>query len=462
MILSHDNADNTVEPWITLWRNAVLKEHPAATNLPDIEANLQAEISKLTSIGLNPQEAFGVALGRIAANHPDSNAYLATWATVTLGHQPQAYSRRSLIVRESFFVFWLAIIAALVFKVPVLFGTEIYPEDTEPNAAPDLFYFRNLSFFVFPFLSGYFLWKRNASFKTTSAIVTSFALGLLFTNIYPFKGAGSTEVITVVHIPIFLWAIVGASYMSGDWHSIPKRLGFIRFSGELFIYYTLIALGGGIFTLLTALLFASIGIDTEIFIFNWLLPCGAIGAAIIATGLVESGHSPIGTIAPTLSKAFTPLFAAMLLIFLIAIILTGNDIQAQRETLIVIDLLLVLVTGLIIYNVSARKAQDPTGLFDILQVVLIITALVIDVIMLIAIASRIIEFGLSPNKVAALGENIILFIHLAGSAWITLHRYFMKRKPFEELITWHMYYLSVLPAWSLCVVVLFPPIFDYI
>ena len=125
----------------------------------------------------------------------------------------------------------------------------------------------------------------------------------------------------------------------------------------------------------------------------------------------------------------------MLLIFLIAIILTGNDIRAQRETLIVIDLLLVLVTGLIIYNVSARNAQDPTGLFDILQVVLIITALVIDVIMLIAIASRIIEFGLSPNKVAALGENIILFIHLAGSAWITIRRGLMHRKPFEQLIT---------------------------
>ena len=54
-------------------------------------------------------------------------------------------------------------------------------------------------------------------------------------------------------------------------------MDFIRFSGELFIYYVLIALGGGVLTAFMVVLFESIGIDPEPFIESWLLPCGAAG-----------------------------------------------------------------------------------------------------------------------------------------------------------------------------------------
>ena len=43
-------------------------------------------------------------------------------------------------------------------------------------------------------------------------------------------------------------------------------MDFVRFSGELFIYYVLIALGGGVLTAFTVVMFNAIGIDPEPFI----------------------------------------------------------------------------------------------------------------------------------------------------------------------------------------------------
>src|SRR5687767_15574446 len=61
------------------------------------------------------------------------------------------------------------------------------------------------------------------------------------------------------------------------------RSDFIRFSGELFIYYVLIALGGGVLTAFMAMIFRAIGINVGPFIGSWLLPCGAAGAFVVAS-----------------------------------------------------------------------------------------------------------------------------------------------------------------------------------
>ena len=52
--------------------------------------------------------------------------------------------------------------------------------------------------------------------------------------------------------------------------------------GELFIYYVLIAVGGGVFTAFMAMLFEAIGIGPESF-FGWVVPCGAAGAVLVAS-----------------------------------------------------------------------------------------------------------------------------------------------------------------------------------
>ena len=138
---------------------------------------------------------------------------------------------------EAIAVLALATAAALAIKAPELFGVSLV-DDSE-------FYARNVSLFVLPLLAGYFVWKRGFDLARTFWLALAFAAAAVFANVFPFERTGATELLTALHLPIALWVVVGAAYAGERWRSSGARMEFVRFSGELFIYYVLIALGGG-------------------------------------------------------------------------------------------------------------------------------------------------------------------------------------------------------------------------
>src|SRR6185436_17849914 len=147
--------------------------------------------------------------------------------------------------------------------------------------------------------------------------------------------------------------------------------------------------------------------------------------------------------------------------FLATVLWTGRGVDIERNVLIAFDLLLMVVLGLLLYSVSARDPRSAPGAFDVVQVVLVISALLADGVALWAIAGRITEFGFSPNRVAALGENVILLVNLAWSAVLYL-RFLRRRGSFSSLEKWQTDYLPVYGAWAAMVAILFPPLFRYI
>ncbi|GAB4292237.1 MAG: hypothetical protein Kow0067_19010 [Coriobacteriia bacterium] len=165
--------------------------------------------------------------------------------------------------------------------------------------------------------------------------------------------------------------------------------------------------------------------------------------------------------APVLTRLFTPLFAVALIAFLGTALVTGRGVDVDRGVLIAFDLLLVVVLGLLLYSVSARDPEAPPGFFDVLQIILVISALAADAVALWAIASRITEFGFTPNRVAALGENIILLANLGWSA-VLYARFMRGRGTFAALERWQTDYLYVYAGWAAIVVVAFPPLFGYV
>jgi hypothetical protein len=222
----------------------------------------------------------------------------------------------------------------------------------------------------------------------------------------------------------------------------------------------LIALGGGVLTGFMAMTFQAIGIDIEPFFESWLLPCGAAGALVVASWLVEAKQSVIENMAPVLTHLFTPLFAAALVTFLGTLLWTGRGVDIERNVLIAFDLLLVVVLGLLLYSISARDPRSPPGAFDVMQVVLLISALLADAVALWAIAVRISEFGFTPNRVAALGENVILLVNLAWSAVLYI-RFLRGPGSFSTLERWQTDYVPVYALWAAMVVIVFPPLFGY-
>jgi hypothetical protein len=405
--------------------------------------------------GLATDEAFLVAVKRMGELDALSREFALEhserlWKQLVVASdsgQTRADARTDGIV-----AFALAVAAAVLVKMPVLFGF-----DLNHDAG---FYARNLAFFVLPLLAGYFVWKRRLTTSTVRWLAAAFVAAGVFANVYPFVPQGHTEALTALHLPIALWMSVGIAYAGGRWSQVAGRMDFIRFSGELFIYYVLIALGGGAFTAFMAMLFRAIGIDPKPF-FEWVLPCGAAGAVLVASWLVEGKQSVIENMAPVLTRLFTPLFAALLLTFLGTVLWTGRGIDISRDVLIAFDLLLVVVLGLLLYSVSARDPQSPPATFDVVQVVLVISALLADAVALWAIAARISEFGFSPNRVAALGENLILLVNLAWAAVLYI-RFLRKRGSFASVERWLTNYVPVYVVWAAIVVIVFPPLFRYL
>jgi hypothetical protein len=452
-------ADRPLEDQIAQWR-AFVRRRPAlqGPDVEELEGHLRDQLAALTEAGLAGDEAFLVAVKRMGSLDALSREFARAhserlWKQLVVA--PDAAEESASATRaETLVVLSLAIAAALAVKMPALFGLQFH------EGGDLFFYARNASLFVLPLLTFYFLWKRKSPIVSGLWLALPFAAAAVFANIYPFPSGSDTEVLTVLHLPIALWLAVGVAYVGARWFADARRMDFVRFSGELFIYYVLIALGGGVFTGFTMMMFNAIGINAGWLAGRWLIPCGAAGAVIIGSWLVEAKQSVIENMAPVLTRLFTPLFTILLLVFLATMAWTGSPINVEREVLIGFDLLLVLVVGLVLYAASARDPQAAPGLFDGLQLLLVVSALAVDGVALAAIAARISEFGFTPNRVAALGENLILLVNLAWSAWLYA-RFLRGRGSFAALERWQIAYLPVYSIWAALVVILFPLAFDY-
>ncbi|OFW04922.1 MAG: hypothetical protein A3I61_17110 [Acidobacteria bacterium RIFCSPLOWO2_02_FULL_68_18] len=447
-----------IEEQIAQWRAYLRRRRVIeGPDVEELEDRLRDQIAALIAAGLAGDEAFLVAVKRMGGFDALSREFVREhsdrlWQQLVLAPAadagPPGEARREALVVTS-----LAIAAAVAVKVPALFGLRFGGADMP-------FYARNASLFVLPLLTAYFAWKRGLDVTGRASLALAFGAAAVAANVFRFGAGSRTEVLLALHLPIALWLLVGVAYAGEQRFASGRWMDFVRFSGELFIYYVLIALGGGVLTAFTMMMFDSIEMNAAWFAEGWLVPCGAMGAVIVGSWLVEAKQGVIENMAPVLTRLFTPLFIVVLLAFLATMAWTRSPIDVEREVLIGFDLLLVLVVGLVLYAASARDPHAPPGLFDRLQLLLVVSALAVDAVALTAVSSRISEFGFTPNRVAALGENLILLVNLAWSAWLYA-RFLRGGGPFVALERWQVAYLPVYSVWAAFVVAAFPPLFAY-
>jgi len=450
--------DEALESQLAQWRQYVQARRELQTaDADELEDHLRGSVDELVAAGLSADEAFLVAVKRMGSLDELSREFAREhserlWKQLVLTGEASGPVADTRSRRDLWAMVLCAAGAALSFKLPALFGMSL-----DDDAA---FYVPNFTLFTLPWLAGFLAWRRQASRPLIAIVAGLFVLGAIAANAYPLDDSSQSLVVTSVHLPIALWLVVGLAYVADDWRSSRRRMDFIRFTGEWFVYFVLMALGGGVLTAFLFGTFQAIGIVPEEFISQWLLPCGAMAAVIVAGWLVEAKQSVVENIAPVLTRLFTPLFTAALLAFLVAVVWTSNGIDVEREALILFNLLLIVVLGLLLYSMSARDPLAPPGLFDKLQLALVASALAIDVLVLLEITGRIAEYGTTPNKAAAIGENVILLANLAWSAWLLL-TFLRGRTPFATLERWQTGYLPVYAAWAWIVVLVFPPLFSF-
>lgn len=448
-----------LEERIAQWREFVSRRDAIARDVDELESHLRDQIDGLQASGLAPDEAFLIAVKRMGRLDELSKEFAREhserlWKQLVMPDAaPQASDPRSL---------WLALGLAVGAALAVRLAAVLLPG----GATGALI---NASVLVLPFLAIHFLVRRRASAVTTVAVLVPFAITAVVLNAYPFAPDGMTQALSAMHAVVAMWLVVGIAYAGGDWRSGRARMDFIRFSGEWLVYYALIALGGAVITAITLGVFGSIGIDAQPFVGEWLLPCGAAGAVLIAAWLVEAKQSVVENIAPVLTKVFTPLFTLLLLALIGAWIVQGVTASSEgtivvfgeRDLLIIFDVTVIFALALLLYSLSARDPLQPPGWFDRLQIVLLASVLVVDVLVLVSMVGRIAEYGSSPNKLASLGLNVILLVNLVGATWLQA-RFVFGRKRFAALESWQTAFLPVYLAWTAIVVAIFPVIFGYV
>jgi len=448
-----------LEAQFAQWRQYVLRRKELQpVDADELEDHLRGSVDQLVAVGLSPDEAFLVAVKRMGSLDELSREFAREhserlWKQLVLTADAGSEAADTRSRRDLWAMVACAAGAVVSVKVPALFGLSFEDDGS--------FYARNFTLFALPWLAAFLAWRRNARRPLIAALVALFALGAVAANAYSLSDKSQSIVVTSIHLPIALWLVVGLAYVADDWRSFRRRMDFIRFTGEWLIYLVLMALGGGVLSAFLFNTFRAIGILPQEFISHWLVPCGAAAAFVVAGWLVEAKQSVVENIAPVLTRLFTPLFTAALLAFLVAVVLTSNGIDLDREALILFDLLLVVVLALLLYSLSARDPLAPPGPFDKLQLALVVSALAIDVLVLLEITGRITEYGGTPYKAAALGENVILLVNLAWSAWLLL-TFIRRRTPFASLERWQTGYLPVYAAWAWIVVLVFPPLFGYV
>lgn len=445
--------DAELEAQIDRWRGYVQRRQAISpADLDELEDHLREQIADRRTTGLDDEEAFLVAIKRMGNLDAISREFARE-------HSDRLWKQLVLVPegpddagappwRELAVVLALAAGAGVAVKAGLTWLGD--------GAALG----RNLGLLVFPFLAAYFAWKRRLTAHVAASLLVPFAALAVVLNVYPFAPGGSTELLAALHAPVILWLLAGVAYVGGRWRSDSRRMDFVRFTGELAIYYTLLALGGAVLTGLTFAALQVVGTDFEPVLEAWLLPFAVPGALVVAAWLVEAKQNVVENIAPVLTRVFTPLTIAMLLTLLAVLTAAGGLADVDRDLLILMDAILVLVLCLLLYSISARDSLAPPGLFDALQLVLVVAALAVDAVMLTAMLTRIAEFGSSPNKIAALGLNLLLLVHLIRAAWLTIG-FLRRRRPFTALERWQTRYLPVYGAWAAVVVLAFPPAFGF-
>ena len=443
----------SVESQIAEWR-AYVENAPGVNghDVDELEDHLRHQIGELNAVGLTADEAFLVAVKRMGDLDNLSREFAREhsgrlWKQLILSGDDEP-ARSSSGWLETLVV---AVAAAVVVQVARLAAD--FP-DEEPTWLA-----RNITLFVLPFLAGYFARRRQLDVRGWVLTAAPFVLAALLVNLYPYGADSATEALVALHLPVVLWFVVAYPYMGGTLRSHERRMDFVRFTGEWFIYYVLIALGGGVLMGLTAAILEPTEIDPEQ-IAVWVLPSGAAGAVIVAAWLVESKQRVVENMAPVLTMLFTPLFAVMLACAAVVYAVTGLGGAFDRELLSVFDALLVVVLALVLYGMSAREPSTSPGWMDGIQLVAVVSALALDVMVLGAMVARIGEFGFTPNRTAALGLNLVLLVNLAGAAWLSA-RFLRRRSTLHRLERWQTTYLPVFAVWAAMVVVVLPPVFGF-
>ena len=350
---------------------------------------------------------------------------------------------------ELFYVFIGCLIAGLIAKLPSFF-----------SISEDFFYPRNIGFIIFPVLIAYFAWKNKLPKFFTSTLIGITGLCLVYINSLPDLQESDTLILACIHLPLLLWIILGTTFSEKNSFNLYLPLKFLRFNGDTAVMMAVLAIAGGLLTGITFALFSLIGIQIESFFENYILVFGLPALPILASYLTKTNPQLVNKVSPIVAKLFSPVLLLVLIVYLVAIIYSGKDPYNDREFLLIFNILLIGVMALIFFSIAESYNKGKIS-FDIWILFFLSTVtIIVNGIALSAIIFRISEWGLSPNRLAVLGANLLILFHLI-SVTFNLYKSLREKVELQEVGKSIVHFIPVYFIWILMVVFVFPLAFGF-
>jgi hypothetical protein len=401
----------------------------------------------------NPQE-FKNALLEIYTENPDSEIFKVWYERLffedTIVNKIETKKRKSSY--DFFIVLLFCILAGLLVKLPDFFKFIKY----------DIFCIRNLSFFFLPFITIYYLIQKKANWRHWLIILLPIILSAVYINLLPGTTISNkmpdTFILACIHLPFFIWFISGFGFMLPELKNIEKRIEFLKLNGEIFVYTALMIAGLIVLTGSIYLLFSAGGFDTINVLTKWVLPIGIVSSPIVAMSLVYNNEK-IVKLAPLLSRIFAPLFSITLLVFLGFIFSHIRNPFPNRDFLLFVNLFLLLVVVISTLVLIHKVPNQKINFFDYNNFILLIASFIVEIFASVNVLLRLTTFGFTPNRVALIGLNIIILIHLIGMI-VNYIKWFTKKANIFMCLKFVANYISVYFYWSIFIVFVFPWIFS--
>lgn len=347
---------------------------------------------------------------------------------------------------------WLMVLASLVAgtiaKLPAF-----------AHLDEEFFYSRNIGFIIFPLLAAYFAWKNKLSIPKMAIMAAVFLIGGLFINLLPNTPTSDTLTLSCIHLVLLLWSVLGFAFVGGP-NNNEKRLAYLKYNGDLVVMTTLIVISGWILSAITVGLFRLIGFHIEEFYFENIGVYALAAAPLVGTYLTQTNPQLVGKVSPVIAKIFSPLVLLMLVVYLGAIVYSGKDPYNSREFLMVFNALLIGVMALIFFSVAeTSKTLHNRAQVWVLFLLATLT-IVVNGVALSAILFRISEWGITPNRTAVLGGNLLILVNLL-LVMIQLSKVLTQKATLVDVGKTIAIYLPIYSLWTLIVTFLFPFLFGF-
>ncbi len=393
-------------------------------------------------------EAFRVAFESVFAENPDA-IVLKVWHE-RLHFQPVQLNQSRFVFADSILILVLCLFAGTIAKLPAYF----------PQLSTSWYYPRNIAFVIFPALAAYFLIKNKPGKSIFGASVALFFLPLVFINTLPNLDRSDTVILSCLHLPFFLWAVLGFVFTGQDVRNSDLRMAYLKYNGEMLIYTTLFIICGSVLVTVTAGLFSVISVNIDKLYYEYILIYALCAAPIVATHLTHAQSRLVGNLAPTIARIFSPLVLLTLVVYLISILTLQRNPFTDREFLIVFNVMLLGVLAIAVFTLSERASTPKKLVGDYITFALIAIALIVDSVALAAIVFRLASYGTSPNRVVVLGANFLVFGNLAGML-VQYVRFFLGKVAIASIKNWITGYLPLYGAWTAIVLFAFPFLFSF-